>query len=57
MKEQWLVVRIKDTDPPELFPFADRWDAEQFYEMASIQWSGVYLCEIVKPHANHGQKA
>lgn len=49
MKERWLVIRIRDTDPPELFPFEDRPDAERFYEKASLQWSGVYLCQIVKP--------
>ena len=44
----WLVVRQLETDPPEVFPFRALAEAEGFYERAAQQWTGVYLCQILR---------
>lgn len=45
---RYIVLRQLETDPPEVFPFREFSDAEKFYDRAQLQWTGVYLCEIVR---------
>jgi hypothetical protein len=51
-KPQYLVLRHIDYDPPEVYPFVDLTEAEQFYEQASAQWSDVFLLRIMRGPAD-----
>ncbi len=44
---RWLVVRQRETEPPEVYPFADEADARAFHDRAQEQWSDCYLCAVV----------
>lgn len=42
----WMVVRKRETEPPEVWAF-DRYDeAAMFWDRAQTQWSEVYFCRI-----------
>lgn len=44
---QWLVVRKRETDPPEVYAF-DRYDeAAVFFDGAQQQWSDTFFCSVV----------
>lgn len=45
---RWLVVWKCETDPTEVYPFAVAADAETFYEEAAVNWSEVYLVEVLR---------
>lgn len=42
----WLVVRQRETEPPEVYPFGDEVDARLFYDQAAQQWTDTYLCAV-----------
>lgn len=44
----WLVVRKRETDPPEVYPFAAEAEARVFHDRAQMQWSDCYLCQVVR---------
>ena len=43
---QWMVVRKRDTDPPEVWLFAGYDDAAAFFSQAQMQWSETYCCRV-----------
>jgi hypothetical protein len=44
---RWLVVRKRETNPPEVHAF-DRYDhAAVFFDRAQTQWSDTYFCAVV----------
>lgn len=44
----FIVVRKRDDQPVEVYPFVLWEDAANFYEKAQAQWTGVYLCEVIE---------
>lgn len=48
VKHPWLVVRKRDIDAPEVYPFDNEKEAAEFYDDASMQWSDTFLCEVKK---------
>ena len=42
----WMVVRKRDTDPPEVWLFAGHDDAAAFFSQAQMQWSETYCCRV-----------
>jgi ribosomal protein L37E len=49
---RWLVVRKREADTPEVYPFADEATAKTFYDRAQQQWSDCYLTLVVR----HGMR-
>jgi hypothetical protein len=47
----WLVVRQRETDPPEVWKFTDEAEARAFHDRAQMQWSDCYLARVVKQGA------
>lgn len=50
-KPGWMVVRQRETDPPEVWKFDDEREARAFHDRAQAQWSDCYLVSIVKQGA------
>ena len=44
----YLIVRKRELDPAELYPFEDFDDAWTFYDQARQQWSDTYFCKILR---------
>jgi hypothetical protein len=44
---RWIVVRKREIDPPEVYPFAREDDARAFHDRAQQQWSDCYLTRVV----------
>lgn len=44
----WMVIRQREIDPPEVYPFADEGSARQFHDKAQIQWSECFLVRVVR---------
>lgn len=44
---RWLVVRQRETEPVEVYPFDEFADALAFYDKAALAWSDVYLTAAV----------
>lgn len=47
----WMVVRKRDTYPPEVWHFSDEGEARSFHDRAQQQWSECYLLRVVKQGA------
>jgi hypothetical protein len=45
----YLVVRKRETEAPEVYPFETYHDAWRFWDTARLQWTDTYLCEVLKP--------
>lgn len=50
----WLVVRQRETEAPEVYPFGDEVDARLFYDQAAQQWTDTYLCQVHEGPAASG---
>ncbi len=50
----WLVVRQRETEPPEVYPFGNEVDARLFYDQAQQQWSDTYLGQVHEGPAASG---
>lgn len=50
---RYLVIRKRDTEPIEAYPFAadEQQEALAFYDAASAQWSETFLCLVAEPSA------
>ena len=45
---RYLIIHQKDAEPPEIFPFFTRADAELYYKAAAASWTGVLLVKILR---------
>jgi len=44
----WMVIRKRETDPPEVYPFPDEASAREFHDQAQQQWSDCFLVAVVR---------
>lgn len=47
MQVTHLVIRKRETDAPEVYPFDSYEDAAVHYDAARQQWSDTFLCEVI----------
>ena len=54
MVAEWIVIWFRDAEPPQVFPYDNEDDAEQWYDRLTVNWTSVFLCQVVmagdRPH-------
>ena len=48
MDPDWIVIFIRDDSPPRVLPYEREEDAQRMYDRLATQWTGVYLCRVVR---------
>lgn len=46
--DEWFVIRKRDTEPIELYPFHSESEANALYDIASAQWSETFVVRVVR---------